>query len=689
MSDLLAGLNPEQLKATTSTANALLIMAGAGSGKTRVLTHRIAYILQQAKLHPDQNGVRIWPSNILAITFTNKAANEMKERLGKMVGEEISGPMWVRTFHSSCVRILRNWHEKLGLKSSFTIYDTDDTRRLVKNICDELNIDISRPELKPKVFCGRISDQKNQLISAEDFAKQAENSGELMDELLAKVYLEYSKKMKVLDALDFDDLIGKTIELLKQNEDVRQYYHDKFRYIFVDEYQDTNEAQYQLIRLLMGKSSITGEDAHLTVVGDSDQSIYAFRGATIRNILDFEKDFPNAEVVLLEQNYRSTNNILKAANAVIDKNPDRKKKNLWSDNGEGEKISLYNAQNNYDEADFVIRTIKQLASDGIRYGDIAVMYRTNSLSRSIEENLASSGIPYKVIGGTKFYDRKEVKDVIAYLYAAINRDDDIHLRRILNEPKRGIGKTSEEKVAASASEGGFSFGEVLAFVDEIESLNSGTILKFQKFNALLDRIAEFIGVEQKSIDPFGSFDDDNQNTLEKFTNTKTDHSLEDIINFVITESGYLKLLEESSDPQDQVRAENVKELVSAAGNFEPAVEYDDEGEIINKKDDLSGLEMLQLFLEQIALSADSDQLPDENGENKGEVVLMTLHTAKGLEFDNVFLVGLEDGTLPHMNSMNSEFELSEERRLAYVGVTRAKKRLYISWAAARNVFGHW
>ena len=646
-SDLLQGLNDKQLEATVYPGKTLMIVAGAGSGKTRVLTHRIAYILEQHWA---------WPSQILAITFTNKAASEMRERLTAMLSEDVSRRLWVATFHSTCVSILRKWHEKMGLPSSFTIYDADDSKRLIKNILDDFNLDTK--QYPPKLFIGRISDQKNDLIDAAQYAKFAEASGEILDEITARVFAEYEKRLSNLNALDFDDLIGKTIDLLKGNSDVQEYYQHKFKYILIDEYQDTNHAQYVLVRLLRGGGS-------LTVVGDSDQSIYAFRGATIRNILEFEQDYEDAQTILLEQNYRSVNNILKAANSVIDQNPNRTKKNLWSDKGDGALIQGYNAEDNYAEADYVVQQVESLAGQDTHYKDIAVFYRSNAQSRSIEEKLINARIPYKLVGGVRFYERREIRDLIAYLHATINRDDDIHLRRILNVPRRGIGKTTEDRVATFAYEHGCSFGDALQMLEEVEGVNASAGKKLSDFDASLATLEQWIDTEQPE--------------------------LGDIVQKIAEDTGYLAELQLSQDVQDQVRVDNIFELVEAAKSFTPQnVDPDTEDadlgvpEIPN-----TGRRALELFLEQIALISDSDQIPSNDPDDPGQVTLMTLHTAKGLEFDNVFLTGFEDGTLPLRNSLDSEFDLTEERRLAYVGITRARKQLFITWASRRNVYGKW
>lgn len=648
-------LNEQQRQAVVYDGKTLLIVAGAGSGKTRVLTHRIAWVLYNAYCYPSQ---------ILAITFTNKAASEMKERISDMLTKETVYPMWVSTFHSSCVRILRKWHDRLGLSSSFTIYDADDSRRLIKNVLDEMGIDSKK--YPPKSYAQTISNYKNELISPIRALELAEISCEIKDEISAKVYAKYQEKLSQLQALDFDDLIMRTIRLLENNSDIQRYYNNKFKYIFVDEYQDTNPAQYKLIRLLAGyDSDDLNNYASITVVGDSDQSIYAFRGATIRNINEFESDFSDAKVILLEQNYRSTNNILKAANAVIDKNPDRKKKNLWSDKGDGDLLIFKQLANGYCEAEYVVQEIIRLNRDeNVKFKDIVVLYRTNSLSRSIEEELVSNGLGqyYKVVGGTKFYDRKEIRDVVAYLYAIINRHDDIHLRRILNVPARGIGKKSEEHVADFAAGHGFAFAEVFDILDDIDELATSAKTKILNFNAMLDEIYSFICNENPP--------------------------LEDILKKVLDETEYLIPYKNSEDPSDQVRVDNIEELVSGASTFEPNQEFDDDGNEIDISQ-YTSLQMLEKYLEQIALTADSDQIPNDLEDQNGQITLMTLHTAKGLEYNTVFLVGFDDGYLPHSNSLNSEVEIEEERRLAYVGITRAKTRLYLTSSERRNIFGNW
>ncbi|MDR1861845.1 MAG: UvrD-helicase domain-containing protein [Candidatus Ancillula sp.] len=679
MSSWLDCLNESQRAAVVDDSDALMIVAGAGSGKTRVLTYKIARLIEQNS---------VYPSQILAITFTNKAANEMRERLNTMLsdsGTPGADRVFVATFHSACVRFLRKWHDKIGLNSSFSIYDSDDSRRLLRNILNDLNID---PKAYPaKMFAAKISDFKNELKSPKDAASVADMTLELVDELVAKVYKKYQARLSKLGALDFDDLIGRAIELLEKDTEARTYYLHRFRYVLVDEYQDTNYAQYRLVKLLTrGKKAGKGYegDVKLTVVGDSDQSIYAFRGATIRNILQFEKDFDGAKTIMLEQNYRSVNRILKAANAVISKNSDRKPKNLWSSNGEGEKIEVYHAHDGFDEADYVVRNVKMLNESGSRLGEIAVFFRTNSGSRAVEEKLVRAQIPYKIVGGTKFYERMEIKDVLAYLAAILNHDDDVHLRRILNVPKRGIGKTTENNIAAFADEIGLSFGSALAIVDDIDNINAGAKHKIGEFWTQIEKMSAELDSGALKLDEF--------------------------VKYVLDETGYLRELQGSVDPQDQVRVENVEELVSACSEFVPQF-FDDDEDISGvasgpdrakldnnatepltpdeRSETLSTREMLELYLEQVALSASSDEIPDDSEFDEGKVTLMTLHTAKGLEFRNVFIIGFDDGNLPHKNSLMSEFELSEERRLAYVGITRAKERLFITTAARRNVFGKW
>lgn len=667
---LLEGLNPQQSKAVQYTGPALLIGAGAGSGKTRVLTRRIAWILANRKA---------WPSQILAITFTNKAAAEMRERLASLIGNSANS-MWVSTFHSACVKILRAHGDSIGLKSGFSIYDSSDCERLVKIIASELNIDIKK--FTPKLLLSKISDFKNNLVTwqenlknyAPDYKPGASVSGASSfnaagnaDALYAAVYAEYQNRVSVSNAVDFDDLIMLTVKLLRQNPQVSAYYKRKFRYILVDEYQDTNHAQYVLIRELAGVddagvddystdstvSSVSPDSTQLpqssiTVVGDSDQSIYAFRGADIRNIQDFEQDFPSATTIMLEQNYRSTQTILDAANAVISNNTNRKPKKLWTSLGKGSPIVGYVADNAQGEASWVAQEIARLAGeDGVNYSDIAIMYRANSQSRSLEDALIKSGLPYQLVGGTKFYERREVKDALAYLQSIANPDDDVNMRRILNVPKRGLGARAESQITSYAKENSISFWSALSQID---------------------KIAEQIGISSRTFNALKSFRDLMTSLIDfmKANDSKPSKVVENVLN----ESGLLQDLRESKDPQDEFRVDNLSQLQSVAAEYEQ-----------NTPDaNVAG------FLETTALVADSDQLPDQ-GEDTGKVTLMTLHTAKGLEYPVVFLTGMEQGTFPHSRCVDNQKELCEERRLAYVGITRAKKILYVTWAAERSQWG--
>lgn len=667
---LLEGLNPQQSKAVQYTGPALLIGAGAGSGKTRVLTRRIAWILANRKA---------WPSQILAITFTNKAAAEMRERLASLIGNS-ANIMWVSTFHSACVKILRAHGDSIGLKSGFSIYDSSDCERLVKIIASELNIDIKK--FTPKLLLSKISDFKNNLVTwqenlknyAPDYKPGASVSGASSfnaagnaDALYAAVYAEYQNRLSVSNSVDFDDLIMLTVKLLRQNPQVSAYYKRKFRYILVDEYQDTNHAQYVLIRELAGVDDAGVDDystdstvspvspdstqlpqSSITVVGDSDQSIYAFRGADIRNIQDFEQDFPSATTIMLEQNYRSTQTILDAANAVISNNDNRKPKKLWTSLGKGSPIVGYVADNAQGEASWVAQEIARLAGeDGVNYSDIAIMYRANSQSRSLEDALIKSGLPYQLVGGTKFYERREVKDALAYLQSIANPDDDVNMRRILNVPKRGLGARAESQITSYAKENSISFWSALSQID---------------------KIAEQIGISSRTFNALKSFRDLMTSLIDfmKANDSKPSKVVENVLN----ESGLLQDLRESKDPQDEFRVDNLSQLQSVAAEYEQ-----------NTPDaNVAG------FLETTALVADSDQLPDQ-GEDTGKVTLMTLHTAKGLEYPVVFLTGMEQGTFPHSRCVDNQKELCEERRLAYVGITRAKKILYVTWAAERSQWG--
>ena len=653
--DLIGDLNPQQAEAVQYRGQALLIGAGAGSGKTRVLTRRIAWILTQ---------FGAWPSQILAITFTNKAAAEMRERLTGLIGP-VAQRMWVSTFHSACVRILRRDGEQIGLKSGFSIYDTADCERLVKLIGADLNIDLKR--YTPRSILARISDYKNNLQGwreqlntyAADY-KPGQKGYQLgrfgnVEELYAVVYAEYQHRLAMANAVDFDDLIVRTVELLRGCPMVAEYYRHKFRYILVDEYQDTNHAQYVLVRELAGVDA--GErpqpdavaagrqgPAWITVVGDSDQSIYAFRGADIRNIQDFEQDFPNAKTIMLEQNYRSTQTILDAANAVIAHNEGRKPKKLWTALGKGEPIVGYAADNAQQEAAWIASEIARLhAEHGIAYSDMAVMYRANAQSRSLEEALINAGLPYQLIGGTRFYERREVKDAIAYLQAIVNPADDVNMRRILNVPKRGLGPRAESLVTMYADTHATTFFDGVLHVDELGA-PTRTATQLKAFRDLMTALREFADAH----------------------NSKPS----EIVAEVLSKSGLLEELQRSEDPQDASRVENLSQLQSVAAEYE------------QKTPDAT----LAGFLETTALVADSDQLPMD-GEDSGSVTLMTLHTAKGLEYPVVFLTGLEQGTFPHSRSLEDTSELAEERRLAYVGITRAQRRLYVTRAAVRAQWG--
>ncbi|MDW5324505.1 DNA helicase PcrA [Plantactinospora sp. KLBMP9567] len=633
---LLAGLNGPQRDAVTHSGAPLLIVAGAGSGKTRVLTHRIAYLLAARDVHPGQ---------IIAITFTNKAAGEMKDRVAALVGPR-ARLMWVSTFHSACVRILRAEHEHAGLKSTFSIYDADDSRRLMQLVTRELDLDPKR--YPARGLTTQVSNLKNELIDPETFAARANGPNE---RALAEAYTLYQRRLTEAHALDFDDLIMTTVHLLQSHPHVAESYRRRFRHVLVDEYQDTNHAQYTLVKELVGGTPGV-EPAELCVVGDADQSIYAFRGATIRNILEFERDFTDARTILLEQNYRSTQTILNAANAVIERNSSRKPKRLWSEEGAGEQIVGYVADTEHAEADWVGREIDRLCDAGAaRPGDVAVFYRTNAQSRVFEEVFIRVGLPYKVVGGVRFYERKEVRDALAYLRAVVNDDDTVSIRRILNTPRRGIGDRAEACVAALATRDRISFGAALRRASEAPGISTRSANAIAEFVTLLDGLRELAETALP----------------------------EEVLEAVLTRSGYLGELEESIDPQDAGRVENLQELVSVAREYTERVEaLADEG---------APGATLAGFLEQVALVADADQVPSDDPDHQGVVTLMTLHTAKGLEFPVVFLTGLEDGVFPHLRALGDNRELEEERRLAYVGITRARKRLYLSRAVTRSAWG--
>jgi DNA helicase II / ATP-dependent DNA helicase PcrA len=633
---LLAGLNPQQQKAVIHQGAPLLVVAGAGSGKTRVLTRRISYLMAA-------RGVR--PYEILAITFTNKAAGEMKDRVTELVGP-VAKSMWVSTFHSACVRLLRQEIERLGYSSTFSIYDSADSQKLISRVMETLNLDAKR--YPPRQFQSLISNAKNELQTPYQYLSAAQNQFET---IVADVYTMYEKRLQQANALDFDDLIMKTVQVLQQFPETKARFRSRFRHILVDEYQDTNHAQYMLVKELTGTEGDGYPLAELCVVGDADQSIYGFRGATIRNILQFEVDYPNAATVLLEQNYRSTQNILNAANAVITQNESRKEKNLWSDAGAGAPLIGYVAESEYDEAEFIKNEIRHLQDMGdSNPGDTAVFYRTNAQSRIFEEIFMRAAIPYKVVGGLRFYERKEVKDLLAYLRVLANPNDEVSLRRIINFPKRGIGDRALEEVEIFANSQGISFWQALLRVSEASAVPNKAAQSISQFTSMLTALAVLV-------------------------EAKTKPSV--IIEAVLEQSGLLTELEASTDPQDEVRVENLKELVSASMEYEerPFEELGEDEEI-----SLSG------FLEKVSLVADADEIPD--GEDHGGVVtLMTLHTAKGLEFPTVFLTGMEDGIFPHARTLDDPKEIEEERRLAYVGLTRAEKRLYISRAEYRLTFG--
>jgi len=630
---VLEGLNPQQREAVTHQGAPLLVVAGAGSGKTRVLTRRIAYLLGERQIAPYE---------VLAITFTNKAAAEMRERVADLVGERARA-MWVSTFHSACVRILRQEASRIGYTNSFTIYDSSDSLRLLTVIIRELNLDSK--QYAARAIQGVISAAKNELIGPADYANQTNNH---FEEIIAQIFALYQRRLATANAMDFDDLIGKTVDILQRFPEARARYRSRFRHILVDEYQDTNHAQYILIRELVGIPEENFPIAELCVVGDADQSIYAFRGANIRNILQFEEDYPNARTVLLEQNYRSTQNILSAANAVIANNEGRKDKKLWSEEGAGEAITGFVAESEHDEAGFVVSEIRRLRDMGeSNPGDTAIFYRTNAQSRVFEEIFLRSAIPYKVVGGVRFYERKEVKDFLGYLRVLVNPEDEISLRRIINTPKRGIGDRALDVVDLHAAGSGISFWRALCQAKNAAGIPSRSLVAINDFIHLLD-------------------------SLRTLVEAKTKPSI--IAQAVLEQSGLLAELMNSADPQDEGRVENLQELVSVATEYEES-EVDDGEEIT-----------LLGFLEDVSLVADSDQIPDGD-DHGGVVTMMTLHTAKGLEFPTVFLTGMEEGIFPHSRTLGDRSEIEEERRLAYVGVTRARKRLYLSRSEYRSSWG--
>jgi len=635
---LLEGLNPQQEEAVKHGGSALLIVAGAGSGKTRVLSNRIAYLIATGRAHHGE---------ILAITFTNKAAAEMRERIEALVGGRAK-IMWISTFHSSCVRILRQEAANVGLKSNFSIYDSADSLRLVTQVSKALDLDPKK--FAPKAIQHKISALKNELIDADSFASAA-NYNDPFEHAVADVYKGYTQRLRQANAMDFDDLIAETVYMFRAFPALAESYRRRFRHVLVDEYQDTNHAQYALVREIVGEGPGASE---LTVVGDSDQSIYAFRGADIRNIVEFEKDYPEARTIKLEQNYRSTQNILSAANSVISRNPNRPEKRLWTAEGEGHKIIGYVGENEHDEAQFIAKEIDRLQDEeNLRPGDVAIFYRTNAQSRSIEDVLVRVGLPYKVVGGTRFYERKEIKDALAYLRVLVNPDDDVNLRRVLNEPKRGIGDRAEGAIAALAERERTSFMAAARRADQAPAMATRSVNAVLGFVKMLDDLAEVAAGSGAAA----------------------------ALEAVLEQTGYLAALRSSTDPQDESRVENLAELVAVVREYE---QENPEGS-------------LAAFLEQVSLVADADQIPDAPGadideavaeaKRLGVVTLMTLHTAKGLEFPVVFLTGMEHGLFPHQRSATDPKELAEERRLAYVGLTRARKRLYVTRSEVRSMWG--
>ncbi|MBM7608041.1 DNA helicase-2/ATP-dependent DNA helicase PcrA [Lysinibacillus composti] len=622
--NLLNGMNPQQAEAVKTTEGPLLIMAGAGSGKTRVLTHRIAYLVVEKE---------VYPSKILAITFTNKAAREMRERIDGLLGNGTTQSMWVSTFHSMCVRILRRNIDRIGISKNFSILDSADQLSVVKNVSKELNIDSKRFE--PRAILNAISSAKNECITS-DMYKAKMNPNNPYESVIAQVYEGYEKRLRRNQSLDFDDLIMTTITLFERVPDVLEYYQNKFQYIHVDEYQDTNHSQYKLVQLLAKKFK------NICVVGDSDQSIYRWRGADIGNILSFEKDYPNAKAILLEQNYRSTKRILQAANEVIENNESRYPKKLRTDNLEGEKIVVYNAYNEQEESQFVVQTIQKLIeNEHYSLDDFAILYRTNAQSRVMEEVLVKSNMSYQIVGGTKFYDRKEIKDLLAYLRLIANNDDDLSLARIINEPKRNIGATSFDKIATYA-------------IIQDRSI----------FDAMNEAL--FMGLTQRAANSVEKF----RELIEGFTKMQDYLSVTELVEQVIDKSGYRQMLENEKTIEAESRLENIEEFLSVTKAFE------------ERSDDKS----LIAFLTDLALVADIDSL-DKEDTSKGNIILMTMHSAKGLEFPVVFIIGMEENIFPHSRSLDDVAEMEEERRLAYVGITRAEKRLYLTCAQSRTLYG--
>lgn len=624
--ELVAGLNPTQRQAVETTEGPVQLIAGAGSGKTRVLTHRVAYLLAEKRIHP-------W--NILAITFTNKAAREMKERISKLVGS-VAEEIWISTFHSMCVRMLRRDIDRIGYSRNFTILDTSDQLTVIKQVLKEENLDPKKFE--PRTILNKISSAKNSLHTP---AKMQLHASNFMDEVAAQVYEKYQHKLKTNESLDFDDLLMKTVELLSTVPEVKEFYQRKFQYIHVDEYQDTNHVQYTLVKLL------AEHHQNVCIVGDSDQSIYRFRGADISNILNFERDYPQATTIKLEQNYRSTKKILEAANFLIAHNTERKPKDLWTENDPGKPIIVMEAGNEHEEAYYVAEQILQGHREGIPYSDFAILYRTNAQSRVLEEVMLKANIPYQVVGGIKFYERKEIKDVLAYLRLVVNPDDDLSLTRVINVPKRGIGAATLEKIANYASAQGLSLFRAILEVEQI-GLTKRTIAPLQEFTSFIQQLHAMIDYL----------------------------SAVELTEEILQRSGYREELKREKTIEAASRLENIDEFISVAQEFE------------KRNEDKS----LVTFLSDLALVSDVDQL-DENGmvdeSNKADQLgMMTLHSAKGLEFPYVFLVGLEEGIFPHSRSLDDESEMEEERRLAYVGITRAEKELHLTYARSRSIYGH-
>ena len=611
------GMNEKQKEAVLATEGPLLVLAGAGSGKTRVLTHRIAYLVEE---------LGISPYSILTLTFTNKAANEMKDRIKNLIGDK-ANDLWAGTFHSVCVRILRMNIEKIGYSSNFVIYDSTDQKTLIKDCIKEKNLNDKM--FDPASILNFISSQKDKMITPQMHLR--EFGGDYKEKQMGELYELYQKKLKMNNALDFDDLIGKTIDLLRENEDVLEYYQNKFKYILVDEYQDTNKAQYMLVKLLSDKYK------NICVVGDADQSIYKFRGADIRNILDFEKDYPESQTIKLEQNYRSTKNILKAANSVIENNTDRKPKALWTDNTEGSCINLFNASNEHGEADFIVSKIKEFKEEK-SLNDFAILYRTNAQSRVLEESLIKAKIPYKIVGGLKFYDRKEIKDIVAYLRAIQNPVDNISIKRIINTPKRGIGKTTLDKVELLSVERDESMYSTLLDAETVPGLSQRASTKLKDFISLL---GTFMAMKELL-------------------------SVKELIEHVIDTIGYVKQLELEDTIEARGRIENIEEFLSVA------IDYENNAEDGNLED----------FLANILLVSDIN-----NEELDETITLMTLHSAKGLEFPIVFMTGMEEGLFPSGRSVTDEIQLEEERRLCYVGITRAEEELFMTYASMRMLYG--